>query len=385
MDLSSLTLFPATPEQVQVSRRRTWPQWGGKLTEEQYIEKSRLMDVMEHAANSKLITWILAPRDDPTSLDFMCSCETYRRRGLVQYRGSNERKSEIQEVVCYGIASVCTPLDKRGRGYASHMMRLLHWVLSGRGAGYNLPEFPIEWGQPPPEVEQAGKGLFSVLYSDIGEFYQKTGPGLVESGGWETRDAVSTVWEVPQEPLDLQSNPGFTWLKREDIDQLWAKDVELIKGSISDMPTLTGWTAFVSFLPDEGVASFQFHRSIVGTEDPVSLDIFGVERNHTNVGQPTYAVWSVDMHPLPPTLIVIRLHATEKTFPDLIQKIQGAARRHGIARMEIWNLPKDLVDLATPLGGKTFERDEHLPAIKWYGKGDTTSIRWVFNEKFCWC
>ncbi|KAI6032039.1 hypothetical protein BKA83DRAFT_4209212 [Pisolithus microcarpus] len=385
MDLSSLTLFPATPEQVLLSRKRTWPQWGGKLTEEQYIEKARLMDAMEHATDSRLITWVLAPRDDPTSLDFMCSCETYRRRGLVQYRGSIEQNSEIQEVVCYGIASVFTPLDKRGRGYASHMMRLLHWVISGRGASCSLSEFPIEWGQPPPEVEQAGKGLFSVLYSDIGEFYQKTGPGLVESGGWQTRDPVSTVWEVPREPLDLQSNAGFTWLKREDFDRLWAKDVELIKRSIVDMPTLTGPTAIVSFLPDEGVASFQFHRSIIGTEDPVSMDMYGVQRNHTNVGQPTYAVWSVDTHPLPPTLIVIRLHATEETFLDLIQKIQEAARRHGIVRMEIWNLRKDLVGLAARLGGRTLQRDEHLPAIKWYGEGDTANIRWAFNEKFCWC
>lgn len=326
----------------------------------------------------------MAPRHDPTSLDFMCSCETYRRRGLVQYRGSIGQNSEIQEVVCYGIASVFTPLDKRGRGYASHMMRLLHWVISGRGASCSLSEFPAEWGQPPPEVEQAGKGLFSVLYSDVGEFYQKTGPGLVESGGWQTRDPVSTVWEVPREPLDSQPNAGFTWLKREDVDQLWAKDVELIKRSIVDMPTLSGTTAIVSFLPDDGVASFQFHRSIIGTEDSVPMDTYGVQGNHTNAGQPTYAVWSVDTHPLPPTLIVIRLHATEETFPDLIQKIQEAARRHGIVRMEIWNLRKDLADLAAHLGGKTLQREEHLPAIKWYGEGDTANIRWVFNEKSAW-
>lgn len=383
-----VTEFSATPEQVLVSRRRTWPQWGDHLTEEQYIERDRLMDAMEHAANSKLITWVLVPRDDPTSLDFMCSCETFRRRGLVQYRCSNERKSEIQEVVCYGIASVFTPLDKRGRGYASHMMRLLHWVLSGRGADYNLPEFPVEWGQPPLEVEQAGKGLFSVLYSDIGgKFYQKVGPGLVESGGWEERDPISTAWEVPQEPLNLQSSSGFTWLKYEDLGRLWAKDVELIKRSIADMPTSTGAgsTALVSFLPDEGVASLQIHRSILGYEDLVTMDVWGVERDPTNADQPTHAVWSVSTCSLPLTLIVIRLCATEETFFDLIQKIQEASRRHGIGKMEIWNLPGNLMNLATHWGGKTYERDEHLPAIKWYGKGDTADIKWVFNEKFCWC
>ncbi|KAI6153290.1 hypothetical protein BKA82DRAFT_1002464 [Pisolithus tinctorius] len=386
MDLSSLSLFPATPEQVLISRRRTWPQWGGKLTEEQYLERDRQMDAMEHASHSKLITWVLAPRDNPTTLNFMCSCETFRRRGLVRYLGSNEQQSGIQEVTCYGIASVYTPLDKRRRGYASHMMRLLHWVLSGRGKDYNLPEFPVEWGQPPPEVDEAGKGLFSALYNDIGgQFYQKAGPGLVDSSGWEARDPISTVWEVPQEPFASQSCSGFTWLKYEDLGRLWTKDVQLIKRSIADMPTSAGLTALVSFLPDEGVASFQINRPIVGTEKDVSMDVWGVEKDHTSTDRPTYAVWSVDTHLSVPTLIVICLRATEETFPDLIHMIQEAARRHGVWKMEIWNLPEPLMGLAAHFGGKTFERDEHLPFIKWYGKGDTADIKWVFNEKFCWC
>lgn len=56
-ELASLTLFRATPAQVLESRRRTWPEWGGVLTEEQYLERDNQMDGMEHAANSKMITW----------------------------------------------------------------------------------------------------------------------------------------------------------------------------------------------------------------------------------------------------------------------------------------------------------------------------------------
>ena len=64
-ELASLTLFRATRAQVHESRKRTWPQWGGQLTEEQYLERDAQMDTMEHAVDSRMITWyghsILAP------------------------------------------------------------------------------------------------------------------------------------------------------------------------------------------------------------------------------------------------------------------------------------------------------------------------------------
>lgn len=56
-EFASLTLFRATPTQVLESRRRAWPEWGGVLTEEQYLERGNQMDAMEHATDSKMITW----------------------------------------------------------------------------------------------------------------------------------------------------------------------------------------------------------------------------------------------------------------------------------------------------------------------------------------
>ena len=56
-EFASLTLFRATPAQVLESRKRSWPEWGGPLTEEQYLERSAQMDVMKHAANFRMITW----------------------------------------------------------------------------------------------------------------------------------------------------------------------------------------------------------------------------------------------------------------------------------------------------------------------------------------
>ncbi|KIJ21459.1 hypothetical protein PAXINDRAFT_173616 [Paxillus involutus ATCC 200175] len=389
-DLASLTLFPATPAQVIESRKRTWPQWGGALTKEQYLERDAQKDLMEHATESKMITWVLAPRDKPDTLDFMCSCETYKRQGLIRYPGSKE----LQEATGYGVASVFTPPVKQGKGYASHMMRLLHWVTSGRTAEYNLPEFPAEWGAPPPEVKAAGNGMFSVLYSDVGEnFYKRAGPGLEKAGGWEAREPISTIWEIPQHAKTQQkdSETEWTWLKYGDLDALWAKDVQPIRRTMENVressPTYYTErpTAFVSYIPDKGVGSFHIPRSMFAAENEASVDIWAVEKNNGSTDQPTYASWSVDARPLPPTLIVTRISANETDFPELLGKIQELARKSGIGRMEVWNIHKHLLKVAAETGGQTFERKEHLPAIKWYGKGTTADIEWAFNEKFCWC
>lgn len=56
-DFSSLSLFLATPEQILVSRKRTFPHWGRGLSEDQYLTRDFQLDKLEHAVNGKLSTW----------------------------------------------------------------------------------------------------------------------------------------------------------------------------------------------------------------------------------------------------------------------------------------------------------------------------------------
>ncbi|KAF8446284.1 hypothetical protein L210DRAFT_2968450 [Boletus edulis BED1] len=143
--------------------------------------------------------------------------------------------------------------------------------------------------------------------------------------------------------------------------------------------------AFVSSLPDEGVGSYHIFRSMYAADSIVSMDVWGVEKKITDIDQPAYATWSVDVRPLPTTLIVTRISATESEFPDLLRHIQAAARKSSIGKIEIWNLPKHLLKAAAETGGQTFERKKALSGIKWYGTGKTVDIEWILNEKFCWC
>jgi len=58
------------------------------------------------------------------------------------------------------------------------------------------------------------------------------------------------------------------------------------------------------------------------------------------------------------------------------------ARDHSLDTVEVWNLAPDLADICRQIGGSVVERDEHFPAIKWYGND---SVEWLYNERFCWC
>lgn len=383
VDFASLSLFPATRVQIEESWRRTWPQWGGTLSLTEYLAREAEMESMDHAKDGKLITWVLAPRDDPTTLDFICSCETFKRSGLVAYPSSTTSEpNSVHEVTCYAIASVFTPPSKRGRGYASHMMRLLHWVIASRA---NLPKFPEAWGAPPEQVTEASEGLFSCLYSDVGEdFYHSAGPGGKE-GGWETRGAVSTIWDVGAEEGD---DDGWTWLTQEQLNGLWDRDAVRINNELANMSTSdTSYevehpAAFVTYLPTNGVCGFHIPRSTYSSDVSMAGGFWGIQ----SLNDPgTYASWSVDLKPPPPTLIITRLYASEETFPGLIAKITQAARRSGIGKVEVWKLGEGLRDVAERTGGRTVIRNEHLPQIVWYGPGETGNIEWAYNEKFGWC
>ncbi|KAI5121874.1 hypothetical protein M0805_001082 [Coniferiporia weirii] len=381
---ASLTLFAATREQTLESRKRTFPQWGRGLTLEQYLARESQLDVAEHAASGKFTTWVLAPRDDPTTLDFKCSCETYRRKGLVRYPNS----ASPEEVIGYGIASVFTPLRNRRKGYARVMMSLLHWVIAPRAL---LPPFPKQWGAPPPEPADCGNAKFSVLYSDIGPDFYKSASPSEESEGWVVRDPVSTIWDVPKDTSDVDSTESETsveWLTEDTCKRIWSQDAELMRTGPGFGHTDTTSRTTFTFLPDAGVSAFLVRRTmffIPGQTYEIPTKWGVALHNEHNDRDTTFATWTLDVRSPPPTLIVTRLRASEETFPRLVSCLLLAARESGMERVEVWNLPKELQKTASSLGAKTEPRDEHLNAFKWYGPEKSNDLEWLFNEKFCWC
>jgi len=379
-DFASLSLFPATPDQVFASRKHSWAEWAKGLSIEEYLQRDALLEVLEHAADGKLITWILAPRNDPQTLDFKCSCETYLRKGfLVDFSVSGGQPTP-SEIHCYGIASVFTPAQNRSKGYAKHMMRLLHWVMAPHSA---LPPFPTGmWGAPPPS-SQSGKAKFSALYSDIGDFYSLCGPGDEAGSGWAVRGAVWTLWDVGQadESESESAKLEWEWLDIPEVNNLMQADTEAIKGEMIEWTKSTGRRSF-AFLPWEGTGLFQIHRILLSPNVPQTKK-WGL-RSKAGDG-PTFATWTIDTYSSSTHLVITRLRATKTAFPHLIRQIKQLAREHGMQKVEVWNLPEELIGVASALGGKTDERDEHLSAFMWYGEGLAGDVEWLFNEKYSWC
>ena len=293
----------------------------------------------------------------------------------------------VEEVVGYAIASVFTRSVSRRQGYASHMMRLLHWVLAPR---HLLPaRFPAEWGEAPTPRDWAGDAQFSILYSDVGpEFYTRCGPVIGQHSGWKVTGAVSTTWDV-ESYKDITSpcttsRIEHTWLSAEECNSLWDEDSELIR---SDLQGITSGNETVfAFLPSGGLGTWSIWKSMdfKDSQHYLPSDKWGIQLRPSDklpAESLTFATWTYDIRVPPRTLVVTRLRATGETFGPLFSKIFEAAREQNVVMIEIWNVPRQLQRLADSLGGKTSSRTGHLPSMKWYEEEGRDGLIWSFNER----
>ena len=168
---------------------------------------------------------------------------SYLRKGCV-VQASGSGSPEAVEVPCYSIASVFTPATKRGKGYAKHMMRLLHWIIAPHSS---LPPFPEKWGMPPSST---GNAKFSVLYSGVGDFYSACGPRAESGEGWTIKRAVETIFDVSKVRLEsVEEELGeWEWLDIPGVHELSIEETEVIKKDVIQSAISTGRTSF-TFLP----------------------------------------------------------------------------------------------------------------------------------------
>ncbi|ESK97734.1 hypothetical protein Moror_17441 [Moniliophthora roreri MCA 2997] len=371
-DIASFSLFLATQAQIIESYRRTQLSWSRGMGEDEYIQHNQhISNTFECARDGKLVVWVLAPRDDPETLDFKCSCETFRRSGLVAGKGSDI----VEEVTCYGIASVFTPPQHRGRGYARHMMSLLHWVIASDEYLQSL-RFPEHWGEPPIRVPSFNNARFSALYSDVGSFYEKCSPAENESG-WIIRDPKKTIWNV-QILLDRLGHTTedipSEWLNLDNVNTVWEGDIARIREEFASSPQ----KPVFSFLPTGGVENFQRMRlESIWRKESVREWGFVLAGSELD-----FTTWAVELRESKPRILILtRLRAGESSLPTLLYKSAVTAGKHDISQIEVWNLNENLESQAESLGGVTSVRGNHLPAFKWYGKEKAESVTWAHNEK----
>lgn len=255
------------------------------------------------------------------------------------------------------------------------MMRLLHWVLAPHSA---LPAFPSEWGLPPSQETAVGDAVVSVLYSDVGQFYKACGP-TPDEVGWVIDHPVSTEWKVPPTSAEQQVEDGkWKGLTKADCLALWATDAELIMRDVATAAQASGKPGF-SYLPDKGLAQYVVERRMQFTAEMKPVyppEPWGVQLVE-NGGPLTYATWTSE--PGTKTMVLIRVRASAEVVPELFDVVRKKAQQLGFDTIEAWNAPPELAKIAD---GRTFERGEHLSAVKWYSKTEPADqIQWLFNEK----
>jgi hypothetical protein len=305
----------------------------------------------------------------------------YQREGL--YVPPKTKRPEL--CTNFGIASVFTPAHNRGKGYASHMMRLLHWVFAPECA-LDRATFPAEWGNPPTPLPRRTSVTFSVLYSDIGEaFYRNCGPtpGAI---GWQVVSPIDTVFDIKDlqsrlESLDLPSSE-WQWLFEAEAVQIWEGDS---KEMDRDLSQETSTAHRLCIFPRGGTAGYLNRRvtEVAPSNSNQSQITWGVQCSDHSQAL-SFATWCPDtMAPTSATITITRLRANAETFPIILRALcQYAGDQDPVyERLEIWNLAKRFQSLASNLGGTTVTRAEHLDALRVYG-ADGENIEWQFNERF---
>lgn len=179
----------------------------------------------------------LVPRHDPQTTNLLAHCETFKRQSLIK-RGT----SDVKDTISYGIASVYTPAEHRGKGYARQLLQLIHYTIARSDL---LPAFPDAWGSKP---ELGAKDAeFSVLYSGIGDkFYAscRQGEGSSSQEGWIRQPITTRTWDIDTPAVEKLDQIGWKWLGLEETGELEANAAEGLRKRIEGESTKEGVSTF---------------------------------------------------------------------------------------------------------------------------------------------
>ncbi|KAF4982440.1 hypothetical protein FZEAL_1958 [Fusarium zealandicum] len=371
--VSSPSLILAKPTSSERLRiwKATHPQWGPALTIDDYI--GREYDNLEAplARDGGVTNWMLTdgnlPADDRPILS---CCETYKKRSLV-----SSKDGAMREGFAYGVASVFTFIECRGKGYASKMMSLLAEELRSR------------------QQKNEGDADFSVLWSDVGKkFYNAV--------GWKPFE--STYLEMSTANTESVQDDALKIITVDDLPRLADRDEQLIRQKLASPSS----HARAAVLPDLTTLRWHLHRENFMCKHIFSRTPTAHGAIYTPPGSPNARIWAIWTrsfygglaNPEKNTVHVVRLVIEDEGVSDDvlangIQAIAGCVQKEAkewlCSKIEIWNPDKQVARVTEGiqgLGAKLIVREsENLASMQWFGKGSIEDVEWVANEKFAWC
>lgn len=372
----------------------TFPSWGDSLPVSAYLHEYTTLQSAPLARNSGRIPWILTSANaPPDERPILSSCETFRKRAL-----TNDKDGTVTEGVVYGVASVFTPPNARGQGYAGKLMEELKEVLKswqGRDGG------------------DGQRVIGSILFSDIGKKYYARWGWLPSGRNCYTEFDTRKADEANEGDVELR------FLVESDLEELCKNDEAMIRKSIATSDPGNGRR--VCIVPD--AEHFGWHRA---KETIACEHIFGKvpAARGVIVGEPGKRIWIVwtrryYSHPESKegdnVLYINRLvfendETTIQLVADedkisagsvydqqwtslraILQVAQREARTWKLETIQLWN-PSPLVHHMIQnmgLNHKEVEREsEHIASALWFtedGDARDTEAMWINNEYYAWC
>lgn len=376
---SSPTIILTNPTLQE--RTRTWiynqPEWGNSLAVADYLEREEYLLSIPLARNGGITNWILtdeaATSGNGAERLVLAACETLRKRALV--RG---RDGIVQDVWAYGVASVFTNREFRGRGYAGKMMELLRGYMAG-------------------QQRESGEPAFSVLFSDIGrQFYAHH--------GWLPLENTQIEFRVRQSPAEFDAS-SIALLGDEHLPALAERDEHLLRKDIANPNPNDASKIRVAVIPDIDALQWHFYREafICSAAFGRKPTVHGALYTSPSNGSRVWGLFERNHYggpekPESNLLSFLRFVIEDDSIPDdelfnavvgIFRVAEKEAKDWSCSKVEIWN-PLERVRKAAEAAAEfetTFivRQDKNLASLNWFGEGATEDIDWVVNERFEWC
>lgn len=373
-NLSEYTLIELSSAQNSRAIASTWTAWNRGLAPSSFERVAETLNSPRHAwaADGRYKAWALVLRSEASKADveLVSHCETIRRDAVLA-RGGTDREAKV---VSYGVASVFTPEQHRGKGFATRMLQLLHYVLAPSAA---LPPFPPAWGPPP--APKLGDAAFSVLYSDVGpDMYARATIGE-QRPGWVARPVLRRVW-----PLAPQSGPRPNISTNEALrlDAMHALEQDASLSIAQELPRLAAQEGkpCVAILPDPGWFRMFSTREALAREagdrpDPSGPILRAAFRDPQTHG---YVVYTAETQKLPPggETRPKRLVVNWVKEPVQWKQLERVARAEWCTEIEVWGHEEFNADAGGP--EPRIEDKDHIPCIASYVGED---LEWKFCDQ----
>ncbi|KAJ1302378.1 hypothetical protein OPQ81_001190 [Rhizoctonia solani] len=350
---------------------RTLDQWSAisGISVDEYLKLSETIHQGVFARDGKLNAWVLAPEDDPETIGFFASCMTLTREVLTLEPGQNSPKSSFGHTIIF----VLVPPEHRGKGYAKHLMSLMHSVLAPHRYPNPRKAYPIT----------NHHSTVSTLYTTAGDYYSRCVPSEGESG-WSLQKSFITNWSLSnaQLPLVQETSTPVELLSESDATTTLDLDDSNIPDDLLKFQREDPKKTYFAFVPTSplNAHSITLCKSFPGGPSDPS---WGAKIR----GGRDFMTWIIYSRPKL-QLVVTRVRATVHSFPLLLHAALRAAQGAKCEGMEVLNLPEHLIGIAQESGGETTERATYVSMFKWYGQrtNSTTvnaNVVWALNEHYC--